>query len=551
MRLQGKVFLISAAVVTSAVALLVVVTAVVFRLGLAAAQGRSSLWLLWAGLLLGGTCLALLMPWIVDWLVLSRLTRLSSMLHSLRSNEATPEELRLSGNDELAALAAAIVEVVSDLTCQQRRLLGAVQRAEDACRAKSEFVASVSHEIRTPMTAILGFVDLMATNIDACPCCPEGGNCAAREKSLEYAQTIERNGNYLLQIINDVLDLSKIEAGRCEIEWIDSSVVELLDDVQSLIEIRCQEKGLSFEVEYDNQIPETIRTDPVRLRQILINLLGNAVKFTECGTVRLAVRYPAHADGDPTQPARDLIEFDVIDTGIGITPEQMARLFQPFGQADRTTTRKFGGTGLGLTISRRLAAMLGGDITVASTPGQGSSFRVTVATGSLEGVKLTRQPEKPLALKVPVAAPSVALLSLAGCKVLLAEDGPDNRRLIACLLTRAGAELTMVEDGGQAVEAALQAEQQGMPFDVILMDMQMPVVSGYEAVRRLRLQGYTRPIIALTAHAMAGDRHKCLTAGCNEYVAKPIDKTRLIRTIAQWGTPRALAGRVTPVQEQS
>lgn len=531
MRLQGKIFLVTAGGVAGLAALLL--TAAGWLLGLAVWQGHARVWFCLSGLILGGACVSLVTSWIVGKLVVSRLTHLVRVLKGIRCGEASLEGIRLSGDDELAALSASMADVLGDLTCRQERLRAAAQAAEYACRAKSEFVAGVSHEIRTPMTAILGFVNLMASNTGSCSYCPKNA-CHLRDKNLEYAQTIERNGNYLLEIVNDVLDLSKIEAGRCELEQIESNVAELLDDVRGLMDLRCREKGLSFEVEYASAIPATIHTDPVRLRQILINLLGNAVKFTDCGTVRLVTRYPAHVDAESGRPAQGLIEFDVIDTGIGITPGQMARLFRPFSQGDRTTTRRFGGTGLGLAISKRLAMMLGGDITVASAPGEGSTFRVTVATGCVEGVKLAHPAGRALEPQPPAAAAAAAApKALDGCRILLAEDGPDNRRLIACLLSKAGADVAMVENGREALEAVAQAQRQGTAFDVVLMDMQMPVLTGYEATRELREQGYALPIIALTAHAMAGDRFKCLAAGCNEYVAKPIDKTQLIRTIAQ------------------
>ncbi len=497
----------------------------------AAGLREGNLWDLTGVLALGIGGLARVLPWLIDELFLDRLRLLSASLRKVADGDASPESIVVTGNDELTALAATAANLIGDLTRREGQLRAALQAAEAACRLKSQFVANISHEIRTPMTAILGFVDLITSNIDRCPYSSNDDPCPQQAKSLEYAQTIERNGNYLLQILNDVLDLSKIEAGKCDLEHLHCHVAELLNDVRSLVEIKCREKGLAFSIECGTPIPETICTDPFRLRQILLNLLSNAVKFTERGSVRLVVRYPA-------EPGQDVIAFDVIDTGIGITATQMTRLFQPFGQGDSTTTRKFGGTGLGLTISKRLAMMLGGDLTVASQPGQGSLFRVTVATGCVEGVRLTRQAEPLLPSPLPDTVPQAPAVTLTGCRVLLAEDGPDTQRLISCLLTKAGAELVVVENGRQALETALQAEQQSRPFDVVLMDMQMPVLSGYEAARTLRLQGYTRPIIALTAHALAGDRDKCLAAGCNEYVAKPIDKRQLLQTIAQWGTPR-------------
>jgi len=486
MRLQGKVFLLTLAIVGGAFTLsLALATTMLYSRGIG--EGRASLAVLLGSLVLGGGSVSLVLPWIVD---------------------------------------RAVAGVIRDWQQHCEDLRAAVQAAEDASRAKSEFVASISHEIRTPMTAILGFVDLMVANLSCCTCCPESVSCQTREKNLEYVQTVERNGKFLLQIVNDVLDLSKIEAGRCEIERLRCNVGELLDDVEALMEIRCQEKGLAFGIECVGMIPETIETDPVRLRQILINLLGNAVKFTERGMIRIVARYPVDAG-----PGR--IAFDVIDTGVGILPEQMPRLCRPFSQADNATARKFGGTGLGLAISKHLARLLGGDLTVTSTPWQGSTFRVTIATGSLEGVRLVGLPARGQGPCQVLATTDAVSPSLAGTRVLLAEDGPDNRRLIACLLAKADIAVTMVENGRQAVDAALAAEHQGTPFDVVLMDMQMPVVDGYEAVGMLRRQGYPRPIIALTAHAMAGDRQKCLSAGCNEYVAKPIDKARLLQTIGR------------------
>lgn len=511
MRPKGKVFLIAWAFVSAAFTLSLAIAAAVFHLS-HLGEARASLGGLLGCLVLGVGCLGLVLAGIVQW----------SVQGMIRHWQKQCEDLR-----------------------------AAVQAAEDASRAKSEFVASISHEIRTPMTAILGFVELMVSNLSGCACCPESRSCPTREKNLEYAQTIERNAQFLLQIVNDVLDISKIEAGRCEIERLRCNVGELLDDVEALMEIRCREKGLAFGIECVGPIPETIETDPVRLRQILINLLGNAVKFTERGAVRLVARYPV--DADPRAPGLGLLAFEVIDTGVGISPEQMPRLFRPFSQADNATTRKFGGTGLGLAISRQLAMMLGGDLTVTSAPGQGSTFRVTIAPGSLEGVPLVGPSERNSGPRQVLAAAGAATPSLAGARILLAEDGPDNRRLIACLLGKADVEVTMVENGRQAIDAAIAAEQQGTPFDVVLMDMQMPVVDGYEAAGMLRRLGYSRPIIALTAHAMAGDRQKCLSAGCNEYLAKPIDKVRLVQTIGRWlpsGAAVAVEGHAAEAETQ-
>ncbi len=388
--------------------------------------------------------------------------------------------------------------------------------AEVANASKSEFLANMSHEIRTPMTAILGFSENLLD--------PD----LSESDRLNAINTIRRNGKHLLSIINDILDLSKIEAGKLEMECTRCSPLEMLADVKSLMRVRAEAKGLAFDVEYAGPVPETIQSDPTRLRQILINLLGNAIKFTETGGVRVA----ALCVNDEDRGAR--MQFDVIDTGVGMTAEQLARLFQPFTQADTSTTREFGGTGLGLTISKRLAEMLGGDITVESEPGKSSTFRLTVAAGPLDNVRIFDSPAEAEILKTERQdkASAARAAEQLDCRILLAEDGPDNQRLISFILKKAGAAVTVAENGKVALDRALAARDEGNPFDVILMDMQMPVLDGYQATRQLRSRGYAALIIALTAHAMAGDREKCLEAGCDDYAAKPIDRRKLIEKIA-------------------
>ena len=394
--------------------------------------------------------------------------------------------------------------------------------AEAATRAKSEFLANMSHEIRTPMNAILGFVNLAA---EGClRTCPFG-----RQEHAQHLATVVRNADHLLQLINDILDLSKIEVGKVTLENLICSPPEILADLASLMRVRQDAKGLALTIEYEGPIPETIRTDPTRLRQILINVVGNAFKFTEVGGVRLIVRLNRQAES-PT------LEFDVVDTGIGMTEEQLAGLFQPFTQADASTTRRFGGTGLGLTISKRLAEMLGGDIRVVHTrPGQGTCFRIAVLTGPLDHVPMLHDPReaafvRPDTRSAPKDRPVDAALN---ARILLAEDGPDNQQLIAHILRKAGADVTVVENGRIALHVATAAKEQGGPFDVILMDIQMPEMDGHEATRRLRRQGYTGTIIALTAHALTQDRAACLEAGCDDYASKPIDRMKLIELIRQ------------------
>ncbi len=394
----------------------------------------------------------------------------------------------------------------------------AKEAAEAANRTKSEFLANMSHEIRTPMTAILGYADILLRH---------GRRAGEACEGLDAVRTIKRNGEHLLGLINDILDLSKIEAGKMIVESIPYSPCRLIAEVASAVAFRAEEKGLSFDNEYIGEVPETIQTDPMRLRQILINLIANAVKFTEVGGVRLVTRYIGDADGPQMQ-------FDVIDTGIGMTEEESRRLFRPFTQADASTTRRFGGTGLGLTISKRFANALGGDVEVVETnEGVGTRFRAVVSAGSMGRVKMVYDP---LAATVVAAyeakeASDTSDINLHGCSILLAEDAPVNRDLISYLLGEAGADVHAVENGEAAVDAALSAADMGNPYDMILMDMQMPVMDGYEATRLLRDKAYTGPIIALTAHAMAGDREKCIRAGCDDFATKPIDRIRLLSTI--------------------
>ena len=414
-----------------------------------------------------------------------------------------------------------LIESFVDIT-DYKRIQGELKRAKEAAeaanRTKSEFLANMSHEIRTPMTAILGFADVLLDREVR-----EGTSSENREA----AETVKRNGEYLLGIINDILDLSKIEAGKMKVERIPVSPCALISEVASLMRVRADAKGLPFHVEYASPLPETVQTDPTRLRQILINILGNAIKFTETGSVRLITELVREGD-------TPILQCDVVDTGVGMPAEQAARLFRPFTQADASTSRRFGGTGLGLVISKRFAEMLGGDVTLVETrPGFGTCFRVQVATGSLDGVPMIADPARATVVSAHEerTVPDSNLPALEGCRILLAEDGPDNQRLIAHVLRKAGGEVTVVENGELALHAALAARDAGQSFDVILMDMQMPVMDGYQATQRLRDDGYDEPIVALTAHAMLGDRDKCLAAGCNDYATKPIKRDQLLKSI--------------------
>ena len=403
---------------------------------------------------------------------------------------------------------------ITERNRSEAELALARDEAQAANQAKSEFLANMSHEIRTPMTAILGFADILME-----------GEMAPEQ--LDAATTIKHNGEYLLRLINDILDLSKIEAGKMKVEHILCSPQQILTDVMSLMRVRADAKNLALTVEYDGLMPKMIRSDPLRLRQILINLISNAIKFTEVGKVQVVTHL---LDAESEEPR---LQIEVTDSGIGISKEHMSRLFQPFSQGDSSSTRKHGGTGLGLAISKRLAQRLGGDIRAKSNVGEGCTFTVTVTTGPLERTEMVAPTMDTLPAASPRAVPQAAP-TICDCRVLLAEDGPDNQRLIAFLLKKGGAEVVVVDNGRSACDLALSAQNEGCPFDVILMDMQMPIMDGYDATSKLRKKGYTGPIIALTAHAMSTDRDKCLQTGCDDYMTKPIDRERLTTLIGHY-----------------
>jgi PAS domain S-box-containing protein len=386
------------------------------------------------------------------------------------------------------------------------------ETSREANRAKSEFLANMSHEIRTPMTAVLGYADLIAAK-------------EMDPQKREFIEIIKRNGKHLLELINDILDLSKVESDTLEVVTQSFSPQQIIADVQATMNVRAAEKQLDLLVEYVTDVPAVVESDPGRLRQILMNLVGNAVKFTESGSVRLEIRHLK----DPHEPQ---LQFAVIDTGIGITEEQSTRLFKPFSQGDPSVTRKFGGTGLGLVISQRLAQRLGGEITFDSTPGKGTTFRFTMPIGKLSGTPESGDvPTGPLAQTPPSKTSTSSPPKRLQGRVLVVDDRRDVRFLTQHILTAAGADVSLASDGIEALGLLQQAARNDQVWDVILLDMQMPRLDGYETAKRLRKLGFSNPMIALTADAMQGDRDRCLQCGCDDYLTKPIDVEALLQLV--------------------
>ena len=407
-------------------------------------------------------------------------------------------------------------------------LLEANEATKAANVAKSEFLANMSHEIRTPMTAILGFSDMLAVEER------ETSNSASK---LEYINTIQRNGEHLLELINDILDISKIEAEKVILEKLIFPLAEFLQDIVTTLKVKSEHKGIELNLEIGTDLPASIQSDPLRLRQVLVNLIGNAIKFTERGSVTVR----AHLDNN-----REHLLIDIIDTGIGLTAKQLEKLFGAFEQADASTTRKYGGTGLGLRISKRLAELIGGEISIESEFGRGSTFTLHLRKSCYEAIAVEANKANSQESKPPTILQSSQSTEapLAGLHILLAEDGPDNQRLIGHILRKAGAIVEVAENGKIAIgklthNGTLDGELLApLPFDLIISDINMPEIDGYSLARILQAKGLRLPIIALTADAMSDERQKCLNAGFSAYATKPIDKHSLIAVCREWALMR-------------
>jgi PAS domain S-box-containing protein len=414
------------------------------------------------------------------------------------------------------------VGTLADVTAEvgaKAAMADAIDNADEASRLKSDFLANMSHEIRTPMNGVIGMTDLLLeTDLDA--------------TQRDYAQTVRTSGEALLAILNDILDFSKVEAGKLEIENIKFDPRTLVVEVVDLLETPAKTKGLELGAVTESSVPAVVSGDPGRVRQVLLNLIGNAIKFTRTGEV--AVRISETGAG----AANPFVRFAVADTGDGIEAEKLAQIFQPFVQADTSTSRKYGGTGLGLAISGHLVELMGGDCGVTSRPGAGSEFWFTIpiqpdrvhgGNGALAPSATLVEVSTPIVDERPVPRPAP---KVRPGRILLAEDNPVNQRVARAMLEHLGFDVDVVADGAEAVKAATGAE-----YQAILMDCQMPDLDGYEATTEIRrLQGASPrvPIIAVTASAMKSDKQRCLAAGMDDYLPKPLTLKALASMLDRW-----------------
>ncbi|NIA06630.1 MAG: response regulator [Actinobacteria bacterium] len=435
-----------------------------------------------------------------------KLRSINKQLESEITERKNAENALRKAKEQAERAGAEIQQINRNLKVSIERANLLAEEAMAADRAKSEFLANMSHELRTPLNSILGFSELLTQE-----------ELMAEQK--EWLDTINASGQSLLALIEDILDFSKIEAGKLDIKIIECSLEKILAEVDSLLRPQATKKGLEFKVLPCAGLPAIIRTDPARLHQCLINLVNNAIKFTKSGYVHLLLSLEERGDSS-------FIRFDVADTGIGISPDDQQLIFESFSQADCSSTRKYGGTGLGLAITKRLAELLGGEVVLRSELGKGSVFSLIIPSG------VDAQSAAPLQ-KDSISAQGQGHNKFPQQRftgrVLVAEDNHTNQQFIELLLQKMGLETMAVADGRQAVDKATRES-----FDLILMDIQMPNMNGYEATKTLREKNVTTPIIALTAHAMVGDAEKCIEAGCDDYLPKPFDQQQLYEIMAKY-----------------
>lgn len=465
-------------------------------------RGTPLIWSIALTVLGVALAVATLVYWYVQRRVFGRLGTLHQAVRRIAQGGDLGQRIRVRGGDEIGEMAADFNAMVDHINDAQQSLARASERAEAANRAKSLFLANMSHEIRTPMTAILGYTELM-----------ESPSLSDAERH-RYLGIIQQNGDTLMALISDVLDLSRIEAGQVKVERQPCDLPLLMKDVLNSHMLRARDKDIDLSLRYKGEVPREILTDALRLRQVLSNLVGNAIKFTDEGGVEVRVRWE-----DGLQPC---LHVDIADTGIGIPATALPYLFEPFSQVDDSHTRRFGGSGLGLAIARQLVRSLGGDIEVRSQPGVGSVFQVHIqAFASEHSVRV--QPADALASEQK--SQRLPAIRASG-HVLVVDDNQVNRMLVARVLTNAGFTVEEAENGEQAL--VLFGEQDVSAYDLIVLDMQMPVMDGFVAASALRERDYTGPILALTANVMADDKRRCLEAGCNEFLAKPVRAAQLL-----------------------
>jgi len=430
------------------------------------------------------------------------------------------QTVKIDGKDMIVGLFVDITkskQAEEELEQLNRQLEASVERANQLAQeatladlAKSQFLANMSHEIRTPMNAIIGFSEVLADE-------------NLTDEQLHHINIIQESARHLLKLINDILDFSKIEANKLDVEITDCSLKRVLAVIESVMRPAAREKGLTFEILQCDVLPCQIRTDPLRLRQCLVNLISNAIKFTEEGHVYVNLSLTNKEDGS-------FVRFDIEDTGTGIPPDKQDLIFEEFAQVDGSYTRRYSGTGLGLAITKKLAHLLGGEVTLTSDVGKGSVFSLTIPTG----VDVQSQPsfnkyDATNQLKHELDTADTEAQTKFSGRVLVAEDSKSNQMLIKILLERLGLEVVIVEDGKEAVRKALSES-----FNLVFMDIQMPNMDGYQAARILRRKGLKTAIVAMTAYAMKGDDEKCIAAGCTDYMAKPIDTEILLKIIRKY-----------------